>query len=101
MRIVTIGATHDHPTSLPAVEPLAVTPVSPRACLTEMALGTQPVALVEARVRTAFESQLFHIFARMAGGAASARLLRVHRLDILMGIRNPLRRHDQLPAEMA
>ena len=100
MRIVTIGATHDDAPALPAVEPLAVRTMGPGVCLGEVALGTQPVALIEGRPLAALERQVFDVVGRMAGRAEGPGLRRVHRADVLVGVGDALLGHDELSAEM-
>jgi hypothetical protein len=47
MRIVAVGASHYHAAPLPPIQPLAVRPGGPIIGLGEMALGAEPVPLVQ------------------------------------------------------
>jgi len=97
---VAIGAPHDDAPTLPAIEPFTVGALGPRVRLPEMALTAQAVGLIQGRPLATLERQLFDIVTRMAGGALGSGLLRMHRLDVLMGVGNALSGHDELSAEM-
>ena len=82
MGIMTPGATHDHPFSPPAAQPLPMGATRPILRLLEMALGTELVRLVHVNRRPLGHMQIIQVFRIMTGPAIHDLRSRVFQRDI-------------------
>src|SRR5690606_2342382 len=92
VRVVAVGAVHDHAAPLPTDHSLAVRAAGPGLGLLEVTLRAEPVRLIEGGQLAALEREPLHVHVDgVAGPAARAGCRRVDRLDVSMRILDPIR----------